>query len=618
MALYKYFYHEERGQFHGYVEDLNGKIIWDVQYPDYYEDDETGELIESSTIFHDGFLAGVDDVEGLENYLKSLHILKAGDELIAYNDEYADGGALDGLMGDMNAPVQSVGGTLFSTADLTSHLDFNANPMFKRGGTLNYVTKNGINFDIEHNGKNAIVIAKIEDDNNYMLDKSDLREMSESARMKGVDKVILHTNYGLELRSNENPKVVGFDAIKKQSFEHGGGISQRWRRNKIFAVPINYEIDVEGERIPYFYLHGQAQDINGYDICNGNINAIINCLEQGAFLCELHFIDGRIEDAICFSKYDRGDRQMNGWILLLSDYNGIKQAIEYFEFADTPTMYEDEKEYIKSIGVFDVIKSSLKYADGGIMARGGSTPEYETYHETLASVLDEAEEYITKKGYKFTEDRYYPDVTSGGIPYGVTQRITRDVEEIGGKKRQNTLLLSIHRLDSGRYELVMYLPRTKYADGGPTESNFMKTLKDKITDVFPESYVQVSIKRFVGEPTVYILFLLGKDKTEWSNGIYDNDDAIQTILIDNVDENGNPKGILDVHSSRAGRITIASTNRYLAFENVKVGWRDFKGDEKQVVNRIVKYFEKLKKTIQDNFDKLTPYTKNLVKEKNYA
>lgn len=65
------------------------------------------------------------------SYLDS-HLSKVAE----YGGMFADGGALDGLMGDMDAPVQNVGGTLFSTADLTSHLDMNANPMFKHGGQI--------------------------------------------------------------------------------------------------------------------------------------------------------------------------------------------------------------------------------------------------------------------------------------------------------------------------------------------------------------------------------------------------------------------------------------------------------------------------------------------------
>ena len=43
-----------------------------------------------------------------------------------------DGGNLDGILGDVG-DIQSVGGTDWSTADLTSHMDI-ANPMFAKGG----------------------------------------------------------------------------------------------------------------------------------------------------------------------------------------------------------------------------------------------------------------------------------------------------------------------------------------------------------------------------------------------------------------------------------------------------------------------------------------------------
>jgi hypothetical protein len=101
---------------------------------------------------------------------------------------------------------------------------------YEKGGmmakdSLPYCTKNGINFYINRDGTTANVIANIEDADIYMLDKSDLREMSLSAKIMGIDKVILHTNYGLELRSNEKPKIVGFDKIiKTQSDMAKGGM----------------------------------------------------------------------------------------------------------------------------------------------------------------------------------------------------------------------------------------------------------------------------------------------------------------------------------------------------------------------------------------------------------
>jgi len=95
MAKYKYASHEERGEFHAYVEDSNGNVVWEVHYPDLYEDEESGELVECSTIFDDGYMKNVDDIEGLEDYLKSIGILHSGDELVSENS-YAEGGSFDG------------------------------------------------------------------------------------------------------------------------------------------------------------------------------------------------------------------------------------------------------------------------------------------------------------------------------------------------------------------------------------------------------------------------------------------------------------------------------------------------------------------------------------------
>lgn len=95
MAKYKYSFHEERGEFHGYVEDEMGNTIYEMHYPEYYEDDETGELIESSTIFEDGFMKTQDDTEGLKKYLVSMNLLDEDDEVLTENEfeeSYMSGG----------------------------------------------------------------------------------------------------------------------------------------------------------------------------------------------------------------------------------------------------------------------------------------------------------------------------------------------------------------------------------------------------------------------------------------------------------------------------------------------------------------------------------------------
>lgn len=87
-----------------------------------------------------------------------------------------------------------------------------------RKDELNYTTsKNDINFYVGYKDKKAIVVAFIEDEDNYMIDKEDAREMVNSAKIKGIDTIELHTNYGIELRKKEKPTSIGFDKIYKLS-----------------------------------------------------------------------------------------------------------------------------------------------------------------------------------------------------------------------------------------------------------------------------------------------------------------------------------------------------------------------------------------------------------------
>ena len=50
------------------------------------------------------------------------------DKMMSHHAKFENGGQID-LLADLDVPDQNVGGTTFSTADLTSHLDLN-NPAF--------------------------------------------------------------------------------------------------------------------------------------------------------------------------------------------------------------------------------------------------------------------------------------------------------------------------------------------------------------------------------------------------------------------------------------------------------------------------------------------------------
>jgi len=50
MAIHTYNKSEERGQFSAHVQDVNGNIIWEVSYPEFYEDDSTGDVLNPARV----------------------------------------------------------------------------------------------------------------------------------------------------------------------------------------------------------------------------------------------------------------------------------------------------------------------------------------------------------------------------------------------------------------------------------------------------------------------------------------------------------------------------------------------------------------------------------------
>ena len=98
MAIYIYDYHDERGEFHAYVRDEAGNIVWEVHYPEYLEDDESGELLEASTIFEDGYLKNADDLEGLYYYLRDFGAIEEDDEVVKQDDYEKREDAKDNLL----------------------------------------------------------------------------------------------------------------------------------------------------------------------------------------------------------------------------------------------------------------------------------------------------------------------------------------------------------------------------------------------------------------------------------------------------------------------------------------------------------------------------------------
>lgn len=83
---------------------------------------------------------------------------------------------------------------------------------------------------------------------------------------------------------------------------------------------------------------------------------------------------------------------------------------------------------------------------------------YEIYHETLSSVLEEVEKYAKSQVYKIGE--YFPLINH--INYGQTAKTKLSL--LRGDQEVNSLNIQIYRMDSGRYELNCYFSNTPKHD----------------------------------------------------------------------------------------------------------------------------------------------------------
>ena len=91
---------------------------------------------------------------------------------------------------------------------------------------------------------------------------------------------------------------------------------------KIYAETIEGEFFDDGEpkvRMHFFYIDGEAEEINGYDICLGNLEALSIAMNQCVFEAILVFWDGSKKGCKVWSYYDTDLRRMRGYVWLQND-----------------------------------------------------------------------------------------------------------------------------------------------------------------------------------------------------------------------------------------------------------------------------------------------------------
>jgi hypothetical protein len=139
-----------------------------------------------------------------------------------------------------------------------------------------------------------------------------------------------------------------------------------------------------------------------------------------------------------------------------------------------------------------------------------------------------------------------------------------------------------------------------------TKDEFINELDKTIKDIFPKSYVRVSNKAAFGNDSINITLLLGKDKSEFENGISHNDPLQETIWIHEcIDDNENIKDIITAENPYGGRLHL---NDYSS--KVKTGWRNKTTSPQKMIDYLKKYFENVKKIVIENKANLNKLVKD--------
>jgi hypothetical protein len=155
-------------------------------------------------------------------------------------------------------------------------------------------------------------------------------------------------------------------------------------------------------------------------------------------------------------------------------------------------------------------------------------------------------------------------------------------------------------------------------DANSNANELSQEIEKEILKIFPKSYVDVKFDSHIF-PGITIKFGLGKDKSEWPNGYWENDPAQMFIFIrgqkeSDLSKDGTINGLLYVEN-KSGSFLIKPTDRFMAYSKIKVPFRKTIGNGEKIIQYLKKYFLTFKKALQDNRDKMTDEHIQLIGDK---
>jgi hypothetical protein len=156
------------------------------------------------------------------------------------------------------------------------------------------------------------------------------------------------------------------------------------------------------------------------------------------------------------------------------------------------------------------------------------------------------------------------------------------------------------------------------AKGPMKVSEFISSLESAIKKSFPKSLVRVQASKNLGS-SIGVTFALGKDKSEWANGIIHNDPLHHVLMIgwNEFAEDAflKDKITLDKPNIGGSLKVLPEEGSYMAFGRVKLGFRKKTAPPEGIVKHLGNYFKKVKGILKDNIDRLTDEDRIIAKKK---
>lgn len=131
---------------------------------------------------------------------------------------------------------------------------------------------------------------------------------------------------------------------------------------------------------------------------------------------------------------------------------------------------------------------------------------------------------------------------------------------------------------------------------------FADKIKAEFLKVFPKGWIAGGYRKNLGESVTIHFGVLNRKKL--FNGIEHNDPARHVIYIEGVD-GGMLSDKMKMEFAAGGSLTVKpAEGSYMAYDSIKLGARKKSGNEAAILKHLATYFKKVRKTIEDNRDRL--------------